>query len=76
MLSACPITDDVNFDDLPKVISVGSSTVKFLVSPCYKKVLQGELLWDYINILLLIKLLPMRLGPTHDFVLFNYYDSF
>lgn len=44
MLSACPITDDVNFDDLPKVISVGSSTVKFLVSPCYKKVLQGELL--------------------------------
>ena len=52
-----PITGDVNFDHLVKVVSARFLHCKVTILPfLISKYLIGETLWNYVNIHLLLKL--------------------
>ena len=67
----CPIVDDINFDHLVEVLSVMFLCCKIIIFPFVLKEICGEILWDYINILFLIKLSPVFIASHDDSYLIN-----
>lgn len=59
VMSLCPVTSNVNSDHFVKLVSTSPVQWKFIYFAfCKWWVIWGKILWDYVNILNLLKLLP------------------